>query len=183
MSNQFIRPRKGPFKKQREHSINEEITFPQVRVTGEGIESCVVSTIEALKMAQDLGVDLVLISPLATPPVCKIIEYSKLLYEKKLKDKENKKKQDNAEVKELRFTPTTDEHDLNFKTKNATQWLKDGHKVKAVVVFKGRMIQHKSSGEVLLLKLSQALQEYCRVDQLPKLEGFKMIMLLSPKKK
>lgn len=182
MANNFRRPYQ-PLKKQREHKINEEIKHSEVRISGEGIESKVVSIGEALRLAKEMSVDLVEISPEAKPPVCKLIEYGKLMYEKKMKEKERKKKQDQSELKELRLTPTTDEHDLNFKVKNAIGWLKDGHKIKAVVVFKGRMIQHKNAGEILLLKLSVALEGYGRVEQLPNLEGFKMMMIIVPLKK
>lgn len=181
-NNNFKRPYR-PVQKQRLHKINEEIKHPNVRVTGDDIESQVVTIHEALRMAREAGVDLVEIAPNATPPVCKIIEYGKLLYEKKKKDKENKKNQDQVEIKELRLTPSTDEHDLQFKSKNAMKWLADGNKVKAVVVFKGRMIKYKEMGEILLLKLSIMLEDHGKVEQLPKLEGFKMAMIIIPKKK
>lgn len=181
-NNNFRRPFR-PVQKQREHKINTEIRHPEVRITGEEIESRIVSISEALRIANDLNVDLVEISPDAKPPVCKLIEYGKLMYEKKMKEKERKKKQEQSELKELRLTPTTDDHDLQFKTNNAIGWLKQGDRVKVVVVFKGRMIQHKSVGEILLLKLSQSLQDYGKVEQLPKLEGFKMTMIVVPKKK
>lgn len=177
-----IRQHKGRvFKKEREHRINEEIDHSTVRITGEGIESKVVSRQEALSIAQSLNRDLVEIVANAQPPVCRIINYDKLMYEKKQIDKERKKP--SSEVKELRLTATTDEHDLNFKTKHAINWLKDGDKVKAVLLFKGRMIQHKQIGEVMLLKLSEALQEYGKPEGLPKLEGKKMYMMFSPKRK
>jgi len=181
-NNNFKRPYR-PIQKQREHKINEEIRHPNVRVTGDDIESQVVTIQEALRMAREAGVDLVEIAPSANPPVCKIIEYGKLLYEKKRKDKENKKNQDQVEIKELRLTPSTDEHDLQFKCNNAMKWLADGNKVKAVVVFKGRMIKYKEMGEILLLKLSVMLEDHGKVEQLPKLEGFKMTMMVIPKKK
>lgn len=181
-NNNFRRPYR-PVQKVREHKINEEIRHPEVRITGDDIESQVVSISEALRLAKAAGVDLVEVSPNANPPVCKIIEYGKLLYEKKKKDKDNKKKQDQTEIKELRLTPTTDDHDLQFKMTNAIGWLEKGDKVKAVVVFKGRMIQYKDQGELLLLKLSQMLKDYGKVEQLPKLEGFKMMMMIVPLKK
>lgn len=180
--NNFRRPYK-PLQKIREHKINEEILHPEVRITGDKIESKVVTISEALKMAKEMEVDLVEITASAKPPVCRLIEYGKLLYEKKQKDKEQKKKQEQSELKEMRLTPNTDDHDLAFKTNHAIHWLKNGDKVKAVVVFKGRAIKYKESGELLLLKLSQSLKEYGRVEQLPKLEGFKMIMLIVPIKK
>ncbi len=181
-NNNFRRPFK-PLQKQREHKINEEIKHPQVRITGEGVESRIVSISEAMKIALEMGVDLVEISATATPPVCKLIEYGKLMYEKKQSEKDRKKKQEQSELKELRLTPTTDDHDLEFKTNHAINWLKNGDRVKAVVVFKGRMLQHKTHGEMILLKLAQSLADHGRVEQLPKLEGFKMIMIIVPKKK
>jgi translation initiation factor IF-3 len=178
----FKKPYK-PLQKVREHKINDEIKHLNVRIIGEGIESKVVNISEALELANSMNVDLVEINPAAVPPLCKLIEYGKLLYEKKQKDKELKKKQEQSELKELRFTPTTDEHDLAFKINHAKNWLKNGDKVKAVVVFKGRMIQHKQSGEILLLKLSEALEEFGKAEHLPKLEGFKMSMIIVPLKK
>lgn len=182
MAVNFRRPYK-PIVKKRDHKINDEIISPTVRVSGEGVPSAIITIAEALKLAVEMNVDLVEITATAVPPVCRLIEYSKLMYEKKKKDKDNKKKQEHSELKELRLTPTTDDHDLNFKTNNAINWLKDGDKVKVVVVFKGRMIQHKSAGELLLLKFSQGVADYGRVEQLPKLEGFKMIMIVIPIKK
>lgn len=182
MANNNFRKPYRPVQKQREHKINGEIRHPEVRITGEGIESRVVTISEALRIAGEKGVDLVEITSTANPPVCKIIEYGKLLYEKKMKEKDNKKKQDQSEVKELRLTPTTDQHDLEFKKNHAVNWLQNGDKVKVVVVFKGRMIQYKEQGELLLLKLSQMLADHGKVEQLPKLEGFKMMMMVVPKK-
>jgi len=183
MANNNFRKPYRPIVKKREHKINEEIMHPEVRISGDKVESSIVPIQEALRLAKDLNVDLVEISPNANPPVCKLIEYGKLLYEKKLKDKEQKKNQVQSELKELRLTPTTDEHDIAFKTKNAIGWLKQGDKVKIVVVFKGRMIQHKSAGELLLLKLAQSLEDVGRAEQLPKLEGFKMTMIIVPIRK
>jgi len=134
-------------------------------------------------MAQEMELDLVEISPKANPPVCKIIDYQKFLYQQKKKQKEMKSKSTKVTVKEIRFGPNTDEHDFNFKLKHAISFLEDGSKVKAFVFFKGRTIIYKERGEVLLLRLAQELEEYAKVEQLPKLEGKRMIMFFSPKKK
>ena len=134
-------------------------------------------------MAQGMELDLVEISPKANPPVCKIIDYQKFLYQQKKKQKEMKSKSTKVTVKEIRFGPNTDDHDFNFKLKHAIKFLEEGAKVKAYVFFKGRTIIYKERGEVLLLKLAQELEEYAKVEQLPKLEGKRMIMYFSPKKK
>ncbi len=133
-------------------------------------------------MARDLGLDLVEISPKAVPPVCKIIDYQKFLYEQKKRDKAMKSKATKVTVKEIRFGPQTDEHDYEFKKKHAIKFLKDGAKLKAFVFFKGRSIIFKEQGQILLLKLAQELEEYGKVEQLPKLEGKRMIMFIAPKK-
>ncbi len=138
---------------------------------------------EALKIADDLELDLVEISPNADPPVCKIVDYQKFLYQQKKKQKEIKAKTTKIIVKEIRFGPNTDEHDYNFKLKHAEKFLEDGAKVKAFVFFKGRTILFKEKGEILLLRLAQDLEEIAKVEQLPKLEGKRMIMILSPKVK
>jgi translation initiation factor IF-3 len=137
---------------------------------------------EALKLADELELDLVEISPNANPPVCKIIDYKKFLYQQKKKQKEIKAKSTKIVVKEIRFGPNTDEHDFNFKLKHAIKFLEEGAKVKAYVFFKGRSILFKEQGEVILLKLAQELEEIGKVDQMPKLEGKRMIMFISPKK-
>lgn len=134
-------------------------------------------------MAEEQGLDLVEISPKADPPVCKIIDYNKFLYEQKKRQKELKQKQSKVVVKEIRFGPNTDEHDFNFKLKHAKKFLEEGAKVKAYVFFKGRTILFKEKGEILLLKLAQELQDIATVEQLPKLEGKRMIMFLAPKVK
>jgi translation initiation factor IF-3 len=134
-------------------------------------------------MAKNMHLDLVEISPNAQPPVCRIVEYGKFLYEQKKKDKDLKKKNKNVVVKEIRFGPNTDEHDYNFKLKNAIQFLKDGFKIKAFVQFKGREIVYKQNGELLLLKFTQALLEFGKAEQLPILEGKKIQINISPKKK
>ena len=133
-------------------------------------------------MARDLGLDLVVISPKAVPPVCKIIDYQKFLYEQKKRDKAMKSKATKVTVKEIRFGPQTDEHDYEFKKKHAIKFLQDGAKLKAFVFFKGRSIIFKEQGQILLLKLAQELEEYGKVEQLPKLEGKRMIMFIAPKK-
>ena len=133
-------------------------------------------------MAKEQGLDLVEISPKADPPVCKVIDYSKFKYEQKKKQKEIKAKAQKTVLKEIRFGPNTDDHDFNFKLKHAMNFLKDGCKVKAYVHFVGRTIVFKERGEILLLKFAQALEEYAKVDQLPKLEGKRMIIMMSPKK-
>ena len=133
-------------------------------------------------MARDLGLDLVEISPKAVPPVCKIIDYQKFLYEQKKRDKAMKSKATKVIIKEIRFGPQTDEHDYEFKKKHAIKFLKDGAKLKAFVFFKGRSIIFKEQGQILLLKLAQELEEYGKVEQLPKLEGKRMIMFIAPKK-
>ena len=165
-----------------QHRINEQIRAKEVRIVGDNIEPTVVSIHEALRMAEENEADLVEISPNAVPPVCKIIDYSKFLYQLKKKQKELKAKQVKVEVKEIRFGPQTDDHDYNFKLKHAIEFLKDGDKVKAYVFFKGRSILFKEQGEVLLLRFANDLEEYGKVDQMPVLEGKRMTIFLSPKK-
>ena len=154
-----------------------------MRVVGEGIESAVYPITKALKMAEEAGLDLVEISPNAVPPVCKIIDYKKFLYEQKKKQKEIKSKQAKVTVKEIRFGPNTDEHDFNFKLKHAIKFLEEGCKVRAFVFFRGRAIVYKEQGEILLLKFASELEEYAKVEMLPKLEGKRMFIMVSPKKK
>lgn len=164
-----------------EHRINERIRVPQVRVVGENIESDVYPTEQARKMAQELGLDLVEISPNAKPPVCKIIDYNKFLYEKKKKDKEIKAKSAKSEVKEIRFTPNTDDHDFEFKTKHAEKFLRDGNKVKAYVQFRGRAILFKDRGQLLLLKFAERLADVGQLENMPKMEGKRMQAIFAPK--
>lgn len=154
-----------------------------VRVVGEEIETEVMSIQDALKLADRMELDLVEISPHADPPVCKIIDYQKFLYQQKKKQKEIKAKASRVIVKEIRFGPNTDDHDYNFKLRHATKFLEEGAKVRAYVFFKGRSILFKEQGEVLLLRFASDLEEYGKVDQLPKLEGKRMIISFSPKKK
>ncbi len=134
-------------------------------------------------MAEDLGLDLVEISPNANPPVCKIIDYKKFLYEKKKKEKEAKAKSVKVGVKEIRLGPNTDDHDFNFKLRHAQNFLQDGNKVKVEVYFKGRSIIYKDKGEIILLRFAQELEDYGVVERMPKLEGKRMIMIITPKKK
>ena len=158
--------------------------MPQVRLVGDNIENAgIYSLNEALRMADEQELDLVEISPKADPPVCKIVDYSKFLYQQKKKQKEMKAKSVKVVVKEIRFGPQTDEHDFNFKLKHAEKFLKEGAKVKAFVFFKGRSILFKEQGEILLLKLATSLEDIGAVEQLPRLEGKRMIMYISPKKK
>ncbi len=166
-----------------QHKINKYIRAQVVRLVGDNVEEAgIVSLEEALKKADELELDLVEISPNANPPVCKITDYQKFLYQQKKKQKELKAKSTKIVVKEIRFGPNTDEHDFNFKLKHAIKFLEEGAKVKAYVFFKGRSILFKDQGEVLLLKLATELEEYGKVEQMPKLEGKRMIMFFTPKK-
>ena len=165
------------------YRINEKIRAPKVRVVGENVDVGVYPIEDALQMAKGMSLDLVEISPKADPPVCKIIDYSKFKYEQKKKQKEIKAKAQKTVVKEIRFGPNTDDHDFNFKTKHALNFLKDGAKVKAYVHFIGRTIVFKERGEILLLRFAQDVEEYGIIEQLPKLEGKRMIMMINPKKK
>ena len=168
--------KKGP-----QYRVNEQIRVREVRIVGDG-ESVVVPTRQALDMARQQGVDLVEISPNANPPVCRIIDYSKFLYQQKKRAKELKQKQVKQEVKEIRFGPQTDDHDYNFKLKHAKEFLEEGNKVRAYVFFRGRSILFKEQGEVLLLRFANDLEEYGKVESMPSLEGKKMFLYLSPKK-
>ena len=164
-----------------QYRVNEQIRVREVRIVGDG-ESTVVSTREALDMARNQGVDLVEISPNANPPVCRLIDYSKFLYQQKKRQKEMKAKQVKVEVKEIRFGPQTDEHDYQFKLKHAKEFLEEGNKVRAYVFFRGRSILFKEQGEVLLLRFANDLEEYGKVESMPSLEGKKMFLYLAPKK-
>jgi translation initiation factor IF-3 len=150
---------------------------------GENVEQGVYSIEEAIRIADELELDLIEISPNAVPPVCRVADYQKFLYQQKKKEKEMKAKATKVVVKEIRFGPQTDDHDYNFKLKHAIGFLQEGAKLKAYVFFKGRSILFKEQGEVLLLRFANDLEEYAKVDQLPQLEGKRMIILLSPKKK
>ena len=175
--------RKRPFRGRVEepYKVNDKITARQVRVVGENVEIGVYPLSKAIELAIGQSLDLVEISPNADPPVCKIIDYSKFKYEQKKKQKEIKSKAAKTVIKEIRFGPNTDEHDFNFKLKHAINFLQEGAKVKAYVHFVGRTIVFKERGEILLLKFSQAVEEYAKVEQLPKLEGKRMYVMLSPK--
>ena len=168
-------------KKGNQYRVNEQIRVREVRIVGDN-GSMVVPTRQALDMARQQGVDLVEISPNANPPVCRIIDYSKFLYQQKKRAKEMKAKQVKQEVKEIRFGPQTDDHDYNFKLKHAKEFLEEGNKVRAYVFFRGRSILFKEQGEVLLLRFANDLEEYAKVEQLPRLEGKKMFLFLAPKK-
>ncbi len=157
--------------------------MPEVRLVGDNVEPGVYKTSEALAMADAQGLDLVEISPNAAPPVCKIIDYKKFLYEQKKRDKMLKAKTTQVTVKEIRFGPQTDEHDYEFKKKNAMKFLKEGSKLKAFVFFKGRSIIYKEQGQILLLRLAQDLEEFGKVEAMPVLEGKRMTMYIAPKKK
>lgn len=164
------------------YRINESIRAKEVRVVGDDVEQGVYSIFEALKMAEERELDLVEISPNATPPVCKIIDYQKFLYQQKKHQKEQKAKSVKVVVKEVRFGPQTDEHDYNFKLKHAKGFLEEGAKIKAYVFFKGRSILFKEQGEVLLLRFANDLEDYGKVEQMPVLEGKRMIIFIAPKK-
>lgn len=172
-----------PVRKEPEHKINQYIKAPMVRVVGENVESGVMSIEAARQLAQELEVDLVEISPNAEPPVCRLVDYNKFLYEKKKKDKEQKAKAKQSEVKEIRFTPNTDEHDFDFKAKHAERFLQEGNKVKCFVQFKGRAILFKDRGELLLLKFAEKLAEFGSLESMPKMEGRRMLAIFTPKKK
>ncbi len=181
------RPPRGAFnprfkkEQQQEHRTNYMIKVPEVRLVGENIEPGIYPTPDALKIAQSQELDLVEISPGANPPVCKVIDYNKFLYEEKKKKKEMKAKAKTSEVKEIRFTPNTDDHDFEFKVKHAEKFLMDGDKVKAHVQFKGRAIMFKERGELLLLKFADRLKEVGALEGMPKMEGKRMLVMFAPK--
>ncbi|WP_370631297.1 translation initiation factor IF-3 [Robertkochia aurantiaca] len=164
------------------HRINTDIRVPEVRLVGDNVEMDVYPTKVAQSKANELGLDLVEISPNAKPPVCKIMDYKKFLYEQKKRDKALKAKASKVTVKEIRFGPNTDDHDYEFKKKHAEKFLKDGAKLKAYVFFKGRSIVYKDKGEILLLRLASELEDLGKVEQMPKLEGKRMTMFIAPKK-
>ncbi|TNE55741.1 MAG: translation initiation factor IF-3 [Bacteroidetes bacterium] len=166
-----------------QHRINGRIKVREIRLVREGQEPVVMLTSEALRLAEDEGLDLVEISPKADPPVCKIMDYRKFLYNQKKKQKELKAKQSKVVLKEIRFGPNTDDHDFNFKLAHAKKFLEEGSKVKAYVFFRGRTIVFKDRGEVLLLRFAQELAELGALESMPKLEGKRMIIIINPKKK
>ncbi|WP_262494500.1 translation initiation factor IF-3 [Aurantibacter aestuarii] len=175
---------RGPLRvvKEDQHKINRNIRSEKVRLVGDNVEIGVYDTRDALKIAQEQELDLVEISPKADPPVCKVMDYKKFLYEQKKRDKAIKAKASKVVVKEIRFGPQTDDHDYEFKKKHAEKFLKEGAKLKAFVFFKGRSIVFKEQGQILLLRLAQDLEEFGKVEQMPKLEGKRMTMFLAPKK-
>lgn len=169
-------------KKEDPHRINERINAPIVRVVGENIEASIVPIREALAIAESLNLDLVEISPTANPPVCRVLDYKKFLFELKKKQKEIKAKSAKIVVKEIRLGPNTDDHDFDFKLKHAKNFLEEGAKVRVDVLFRGRSIVYKDQGELIMLKFAQALEDFGKVEQLPKLEGKRMMMMIAPKK-
>jgi translation initiation factor IF-3 len=177
-----FRPKFGP-RREAEHRINHHIRVPQVRLVGDNVEVGIYPIQDALRIAQEQQLDLVEISPQVDPPVCKIIDYNKFLYDKKKKEKEMKAKSKVSEVKEIRFTPNTDDHDFDFKAKHAEAFLKEGNKVKAYVQFKGRAIQFQDRGQLLLLKFAERLSEIGVLESMPKLEGRRMLAMFAPKGK
>ncbi len=178
-------PMHGPRmpRKEEPYAINERIRAKEVRVVGDNVENGIYPIQQALKMADEMELDLIEISPTAQPPVCKILDYSKFLYQQKKRLKEQRAKATKVVVKEIRFGPQTDDHDYNFKLKHAQSFLQEGSKVKAYVFFKGRSILFKEQGEVLLLRFANDLEELGKVEQMPVLEGKRMIIMISPKKR
>ena len=180
------RPQQGPqgTQQQGEHRINSQITAPQVRVVSDELEGAQVMSIrEAIALADQMEMDLIEISPKADPPVCRIADYQKFLYQQKKKAKEIKAKQAKVVIKEIRFGPQTDDHDYNFKLRHAQNFLQEGAKVKAYVFFRGRSIVFSEQGQILLLRFATDLEEYGKVEMMPKLEGKRMTMMLAPKPK
>ena len=178
----ILRQRKAPVKEM-PNRINEHIKgVSQVRLVGDNVETGIYSFDEAMKIADNLELDLVEISPNAAPPVCKIIDYSKFLYQQKKREKEKKANSAKIVIKEIRFGPQTDDHDFNFKLKHAREFLKEGNKVKAYVFFKGRSILFKDQGEILLARFAQELDDLGKPEQIPQLEGKRMIITIAPKK-
>tara|TARA_A100000164_G_scaffold377659_1_gene417391 strand:- start:700 stop:1221 length:522 start_codon:yes stop_codon:yes gene_type:complete len=169
--------------KENPHKINEKITATEIRLVGDNVEIGVYGLTKAIALAEKLELDLVEISPKASPPVCKILDYKKFLYEQKKREKALKSKATKVVIKEIRFGPQTDEHDYEFKKKHAEKFLNDGAKLKAFVFFKGRSIVFKEQGQILLLRLAQDLEQIGKVEQMPRLEGKRMTMFISPKKK
>ena len=165
------------------HRINRKITAEELRLVGDNVEIGVYKLSQALVIANDQNLDLVEISPNAVPPVCKVMDYKKFLYEQKKREKALKSKAAKVVVKEIRFGPNTDDHDYNFKKKHAEKFLNEGAKLKAFVFFKGRSIIFKEQGQILLLRLAQDLEKLGKVEQMPKLEGKRMIMFIAPIKK
>ena len=167
------------------HGLNSEVRHPKVRIIGEGVESRECSSYEASKLAESMGVDLIEVNPNSTPPLVRLMRYDKFLYEEKKKTrlKEKKDREQRVEVKEIRLTPNTDKHDLDFKLKHSIEFLEKGDKVKVSIFFSGREIMYKDRGEVVLLEFAQSLQNHGTPEALPKLEGKRMFMMIKPIKK
>ncbi len=184
IATQPVRPNnRGRVEKEMPNRINDAIRgVDEVRLVGDNVEQGIYSFREAMRIADDLNLDLVEISPNAVPPVCRVIDYQKFLYQKKRKEKEQKQNSKKIEVKEIRFGPQTDDHDYNFKLRHAQEFLKDGNKVKAYVFFRGRSIVFKEQGELLLARFANDLEEFGKPEALPKLEGKRMILMIAPKK-
>ena len=184
ITTQPVRPfNRGRVEKEMPNRINDAIRgVDEVRLVGENVEQGIYSFREAMRIADEQNLDLVEISPTALPPVCRVIDYQKFLYQKKRKEKEQKQNSKKIEVKEIRFGPQTDDHDYNFKLRHAQEFLKDGNKVKAYVFFRGRSIVFKEQGELLLARFASDLEEFGKPEALPKLEGKRMILMLAPKK-
>ena len=184
IATQPVRPNnRGRVEKEMPNRINDTIRgVDEVRLVGDNVEQGIYSFREAMRIADDLNLDLVEISPNAVPPVCRVIDYQKFLYQKKRKEKEQKQNSKKIEVKEIRFGPQTDDHDYNFKLRHAQEFLKDGNKVKAYVFFRGRSIVFKEQGELLLARFANDLEEFGKPEAMPKLEGKRMILMLAPKK-
>ncbi|APY09844.1 translation initiation factor IF-3 [Seonamhaeicola sp. S2-3] len=168
--------------KEDKHRINSKITAQKLRLVGDNVEIGIYTKGDAMRIANEQDLDLVEISPNADPPVCKVMDYKKFLYEQKKRDKALKAKATKVIIKEIRFGPQTDDHDYQFKKKHAEKFLKEGAKLKAFVFFKGRSIVFKEQGQILLLRLAQDLEEFGKVEQMPKLEGKRMTMFIAPKK-
>lgn len=176
------RRQQGGKKDKDSHAINDEIRAREVRLVGDNVEEGIYPIAQALKIADNLELDLIEIAPMAQPPVCRVMDYQKFMYQQRKRLKEQKAKSVKVVVKEIRFGPQTDEHDYNFKLKHAMEFLKEGSKVKSYVFFKGRSILFKEQGEELLLRFANDLEEYGKVDQLPVLEGKRMTIMMSPRK-
>ncbi len=176
-------PFRGAPKKEEPYAVNERIRAREVRLVGDNVDNGIYSIHEALRIAEEQELDLVEISPNAVPPVCKVLDYQKFMYQQKKRLKEQKAKSTKVVVKEIRFGPQTDDHDYNFKLKHAQGFLKEGAKVKAYVFFRGRSILFKEQGEVLLLRFANDLEDIGKLEQMPVLEGKRMTIMLSPKKK
>lgn len=164
--------------------INNRIRANEIRIVGDNVNTGIYTVVEGIELAEELGVDLVEVSPNCDPPICKLIDYQKFLYDRKKKQKEaeKKQKQNSQEIKELRFGPNTDDHDFDFKCRHAEEFIKDNNKVKTCVFFKGREIQFKSQGEAILLRFAERLNDISEIESFPKLEGKRMYMVLRPKK-